>query len=133
MKTKQQYCFIKDKQIVYTWFEASHKIDWVEITWIPIKDINLLKINNWYDITIIKWIASYYKWTRFLERQKEKEDKFIMQLKLEKKEAINKIATLSDQLNLLATVLDILTKWNTDPIILESKAKFAEIKTILNN
>jgi len=51
-----------------------------------------------------------------------------------KSEAIQKVATLSDQLNLIASVLDTLTSDTPDTLIIaDAKAKFAEIKTILNS
>jgi len=55
------------------------------------------------------------------------------QTKIEKKMAIAKVASLSDQLNLIASVLDTLTSEAPDPTIIAwAKAKFSEIKTILD-
>ena len=55
-------------------------------------------------------------------------------IKEEKAKAIENIATITDQLNLIATVLDTITSENPDPVIInEAKAKFNEIKNILNN
>jgi len=55
------------------------------------------------------------------------------QAKIEKKLAIEKVASLSDQLNLIASVLDTLTSEAPDPTIIAwAKAKFSEIKYILN-
>lgn len=80
--------------------------------------------------------------SEFTEEEKiEIENKIILEekieginkIKQEKSEAISKIASLSDQLNLIAGVLDTLTSGNPDQaIIANAKTKFAEIKDILN-
>jgi len=57
----------------------------------------------------------------------------LVKVKKGKSEAIDKVASLSDQLNLMASVLDTLTSATPDQAIINNaKAKFAEIKTILN-
>ena len=61
--------------------------------------------------------------------------------KLEKKEAIEKIASISEQLNLTAWTLDIVVDLLSvnnpeilqNPWIIESKQKLNQIKNILNN
>ena len=66
-------------------------------------------------------------WNEILTEQE------INKYKTEKKEAIEKIASISDQLNLIASVLDTITSENPNTeIISEAKAKFSEIKNILN-
>jgi len=54
------------------------------------------------------------------------------ELKKQKSEEINSIATLSDQLNLLADVCYILTEWNTEPKILEARKILENIRVVIN-
>ena len=89
-------------------------IDWKEI---PLTEQELLELKEREKQHLID-----------LEKMKLEEDKQI------KSEAIQKVATLSDQLNLIASVLDTLTSDTPDTLIIaDAKAKFAEIKTILNS
>ena len=54
--------------------------------------------------------------------------------KVNKKEAILAIASETDQLNLIASVLDTITSDTPDQAIIDdAKAKFNEIKAILNS
>lgn len=68
-------------------------------------------------------------WYKFIEKELEEEDK----VKLDKKKAIQEIATLSDQLNLLAKILYKLTEWNENPEIIEARQVYENIQNILNN
>jgi len=76
-----------------------------------------------------------------IELRKDKwKVKSIEDIKLEKKEAIEKIASISDQLNLTAWTLDIIVdilavdnpEILQNPWIQQSKVKLNEIKNILN-
>lgn len=52
--------------------------------------------------------------------------------KAQKAKEIDAIASLSDQLNLLADVCYILTEWLTEPKILEARKTLENIREILN-
>lgn len=53
--------------------------------------------------------------------------------KSDKKVAIEKIATITDQLNLMASVLDTITSDTPDKVLIKkAKNTFKEIKTILD-
>ena len=75
--------------------------------------------------------------TAWIEVEKEQN---LALLKQEKATAINKIASLSDQLNLTAWITDMLVDleikrnpaFANEPWVIESKAKLNEIKSILN-
>jgi len=81
----------------------------------------LIDIENWY----IYYIDEDNKlWKKETDKSRS----------YEKKVAIENIATLSDQLNLMASVLDTITSDNPDQeLIASAKTTFAEIKTILTN
>jgi len=54
-------------------------------------------------------------------------------LKQQKREAILKIASETDQLNLMAAVIEKLAEGNNDPLIENARQVFGGIKEILNN
>jgi len=99
-------------------------------------DYEVLDDNQW-EWPYIKWFNKTIKqptqaeletaWVEVVLLQEAEESKKA------KKEAILNILSETDQVNLLATVLDIVTEWTTDPVILNAKSKFNEIKAILNS
>lgn len=97
---------------------ATYAIKWNEEILVTIDNVLMLE---WYTFTEKELIASD-------------------EMKVEQKEAILKIASLSDQLNLTAgtldLVVDLLAVTNPEllehPWIIESKSKLNKIKTILN-
>jgi len=100
-------------------------------------DFNVLDDNQW-DWPYIKWYNTSFKQPTQAELETAwVEVQALQQAELDKqakKEAIDKIATLSDQLNLLASVLDTITSETPDQAIIDNaKAKFNLIQTILNN
>lgn len=59
------------------------------------------------------------------------ENYIVIERELSKGEQIVNIVSISDQLNLLATCIEVLSEWNTDPRIEYARGKFNEVKNIL--
>ena len=75
---------------------------------------------------IVSWEDGNYIFTHSSEQLADIKSK-------QQKEDIESVASLSDQINLIASVLDTLTSEAPDPTIIAwAKAKFSEIKNILN-
>lgn len=122
------YCFNEDWK--FLWYSSSEVIiGWIKWIKLDLNSNDLIKIENWclYKDGIILETEEYIKY----KTEKSKE---------QKKEEIEKIASISDQLNLTAGTLDIivdlLAKDNPEllqhPWIIESKNKLNSIKEILN-
>jgi len=89
-----------------------------------ISEIEKEKLINWAEL--IDWIVTEtqaYLDNKATEKANE--------LKSIKKEEIDTLVSLSDQLNLLADTVEILAEWNTDPRLDNARAIFTKIKTIL--
>ena len=100
------------------WRDYSKKSDCLEVIDVNDREVEILK--NWW--TIEDWAIT--------ENPRYTSEKMSNQ----KKVAIEKILTISDQLNLIAEVLNTITEPEPDlEIIANAKSKFAEIKEILNN
>lgn len=106
------------------------------ITTFTITDEEKALINNWATFTYNNWIVI---WDKTIAEEALVNSK-TEEIKAGQKEAINKIASLSDQLNLTAgtlhIIVDLLAMQNPEllvnPWIIESKRKLNEIKNILN-
>ncbi len=68
------------------------------------------------------------EWYKFIQEELSVED----EIKVNKKKDIENILSTSDQLNMIAEILDKLTIDSTDQYIIDAKKKFKDIKTILN-
>lgn len=120
------YIYMKIKLIEDNWYLyiASY---WTEYE-VTQEDYN--KIVSWlYKIKYEEWIFVFEDNIEAQELARLKEEQ---QVKLQKKESIDKIASLSDQLNLLAWTLYKLTEWRTEPEILEARKVYEDIQNILN-
>lgn len=101
------------------------------ITEYTISDEDRIKLGKWCILNSDMTITETEQYIKNIE----------FETKLQKKEAIEKIASLSDQLNLTAWTLDIVVdllavnnpELLEHPWIIASKTKLNEIKTILNN
>lgn len=85
---------------------------------------------KWYSQTITQPTQAELEtaWTEVVALQNAEE------IKKAKREAILNVLSETDQMNMLADVLDTVTSPTPDQTIIDNaKAKFAEIKTILNS
>jgi len=88
-------------------------------------------ITNRHDIYIVDWKIDFRINSEKEAYENEQEVKI---RKGKKREAILAIASETDQMNLIASVLDTITSESPDPLIIaDAKAKFNEIKAILNS
>jgi len=91
---------------------------------VVLSELDIEKINLWYKYTGWKFI----KTDEVKAREKEMQ---LQKAKQEKLKLINDIASLSDQLNLLAGCIEVLAEGNDDPRLEYARGKFNEIKNIL--
>ncbi len=103
-----------------------------EWTVFEMSDDDYNKITSW--LYIVKKIEDKFTFENNIEAQELKVLEELNVIRKKKSEDIEKILTVSDQLNLIAEVLNTMTEPEPNlEIIANAKSKFAEIKTILNN
>lgn len=92
-------------------------------------DIEYQKITSWLYNIKHNWVFVFEDNLEALDRKRLQDESIA---KTQKSKEINDIATLSDQLNLLASVLYRLTEWTADKEIQNARKTFEDIQTILS-
>jgi len=109
------------------WIDASKRTDclWV----FDITEAEKEQIEKWCSYEIVSWKLIVSETTEYTEKIKTEANEKIRE---DKRIAIEKIATPSDQLNIIASILNTLTSPEPDlNLIADAKSKFAEIETVL--
>jgi len=88
------------------------------------------QIEKWCSYEIVSWKLIVSETTEYTEKIKTEANEKIRE---DKRIAIDNIATLSDQLNKMATEIYKLTEGSTNLETIENRKTFENIKTILNN